>query len=506
MRVSTLTLTTTLLAVASALPASVELVDSTKLQPFITKEKLEAKVQELYAIAKRNNGTRDLGSSGAADTLDWIENNLPKDYYNIERQSFDVERLVYDEVSITVDGVSQEEVAKMFYNGNGKVSAPVVLAKNHGCNATDFPSDTAGKITIVRRGGECRFGESMSRAGKLGAAGFILWDNMPTLQKDTEGEYHTGWVAPASDYNITEYPVSVLVGHSVVQAMVDNYQLEKGASRVNVTIACRWHNEVQKGYNIIATTKGGDQNAIITVGAHTDSVEAGPGINDNGSGTIAQIEVANALSKFSVKNAVRFCFWSGEELGLLGSQHYTAHLSDAEAAKIVMNLDFDMLASPNYIYSVYASGSNFKFKTPQSRAGSDMIAGVFKDFFKESGDIPNLPTEFDGRSDYAGFLDRGIPASGVYTGAEKIKTEEEARLFGGEAGKPYDPCYHQACDDDTNINYEAFVVGVKSVAFSVGKFGGSTEGFPFPRPTNATLPATRRLSKRESSAPLILVD
>jgi Zn-dependent M28 family amino/carboxypeptidase len=65
------------------------------------------------------------------------------------------------------------------------------------------------------------------------------------------------------------------------------------------------------------------------------------------------------------------------------------------------------------------------------------------------------PTAFDGRSDYGPFIEAGIPAGGLFTGAEDIKSAEEARLFGGTAGEAFDPCYHAACDDITNLNKTA---------------------------------------------------
>ena len=53
------------------------------------------------------------------------------------------------------------------------------------------------------------------------------------------------------------------------------------------------------------------------------------------------------------------------------------------------------------------------------------------------------------------FIEQGIPAGGLFTGAEGVKTAEEAALFGGTAGEPYDPCYHAECDDLGNISKQA---------------------------------------------------
>lgn len=101
--------------------------------------------------------------------------------------------------------------------------------------------------------------------------------------------------------------------------------------------------------NVFATTRGGNQNSVVQLGGHTDSI-VGPGINDDGSGVMAQLEVAKYLTKFKVNNAVRFSFWSAEEFGLLGSEYYIRNLPDAEKDKIRLYLNFDMIASPNYVY------------------------------------------------------------------------------------------------------------------------------------------------------------
>ncbi|KAF3931122.1 hypothetical protein ABW20_dc0108506 [Dactylellina cionopaga] len=468
-------------ALAHAAPTAVELVESKKLQALISRSDLETKVQELYAIAKRHNGTRAFNTPGHVETLDWIENYIPKDYYNVERQYFNVSRTIYEEFSIKVDGIAQKEVGNVFMSGNGTVTAPVTLIPRFGCEASDFSGSVAGKIAMVNRGGECEIGGRMASAKRAGAAGFILWDDQPTLWKDSKGEFSIAWVSAPKFNNITDHLISTVIGHIEGQVLIDKYQLKDNSfSNDTITITNRWHELMRPTANIIATTKGGNQNAVITVGAHTDSVIEGPGINDNGSGSIAQIEVARALTKFSVNNAVRFCWWSAEEEGLLGSEYYVQHLSDAETAKIVMNLDFDMLASPNYIYGVY-DGDGSSFETRFASSGSGMIEQTFIDFFKGEGINVTVPAEFDGRSDYARFLGAGIPAGGVLMGAEGIKTAEQVKLFGGKEGQQYDPCYHQACDDINNISYEAFFTGTRCVADAVAKYGRNIEGFPFPR-------------------------
>jgi Zn-dependent M28 family amino/carboxypeptidase len=193
---------------------------------------------------------------------------------------------------------------------------------------------------------------------------------------------------------------------------------------------------------------------VVVVGAHLDSVIAGPGINDNGSGTSTILEIAEEMAELGIKNRqqLRFAFWGAEELNLLGSQHYVDTLSNDDLGKIVANLNFDMLGSPNYVRFVYdGDGSDTPTAGPP---GSAQIETIFNQYIASQG-LASEPTAFDGRSDYGPFIAVGIPAGGLFSGAEGEKTAEEAAVYGGTAGAPYDPCYHQACDTTDNLNTKA---------------------------------------------------
>ena len=211
---------------------------------------------------------------------------------------------------------------------------------------------------------------------------------------------------------------------------------------------------------MIAETRGGNPNKVIVVGAHLDSVGPGPGINDNGSGSSALVEFARQLRGVYPKNKIRFIWFSAEESGLLGSEAYIASLPPSERSKIAAMLNFDMIGSPNFVNFVYdgdlsdsppISDADF---APAARPFSATIEKIFLDYYR-SRRIANLPTEFDGRSDYGPFIAAGIPAGGLFTGAEGIKTPEQAAVFGGTAGEQYDGCYHLGCDDFFNLSNRA---------------------------------------------------
>lgn len=243
-------------------------------------------------------------------------------------------------------------------------------------------------------------------------------------------------------------------------------------------------------YNIVAQTKGGNQDSVLAVGAHSDSVFAGPGINDDGSGTIGILETALQLTKYSTNNAIRFLFWSAEEFGLLGSEHYVTTLPDAELDKIRLYLNFDMIASPNYISAIYdGDGSSFNITGPPGSAEAEEF---FEKWFEDQG-LPFTATDFDGRSDYGPFLDAGVPAGGIFTGAEEVKTEEQAALFGGQEGVAYDMNYHQAGDNYTNLNFEAFTIHTKAIAAAVAHYGSSFDTLP---PRNSTVQLKKRMGRK----------
>ncbi|HVK26418.1 MAG TPA: M28 family metallopeptidase [Actinokineospora sp.] len=232
--------------------------------------------------------------------------------------------------------------------------------------------------------------------------------------------------------------------------------------------------ETRTAWNVFAESDEGNPNNIVMAGAHLDSVQDGPGINDNGSGSAAILEVAEQMAKVKTNSKVRFAWWGAEEEGLLGSEHYIATLPQAEQDKIALYLNFDMVGSPNYFFGIY-DGDNSGGTAPPGfiPPGSAQIEDVFEKFYADRG-LPKDDTEFSGRSDYGPFIAVGIPAGGLFTGAEGVKTAEQASRYGGTAGAAYDPCYHQPCDGIGNINQVALDVNADAIATAVITFAFDT--------------------------------
>jgi Zn-dependent M28 family amino/carboxypeptidase len=303
-----------------------------------------------------------------------------------------------------------------------------------GCTAADFASQVyTGRIALILRGG-CTFAIKSANAAAAGAVGAIVYNNVPGVVNGTLGgpgatPIPTGGTSPE-------------VGESLTA--------EAAAGPVIVTLDLAEISELRTTNNVIAETPGGDPDNVVMAGAHLDSVPEGPGINDNGTGSAALLEIALAMADEDVTNKTRFAWWSAEEFNLLGSAHYVGNLSADELDKIALYLNFDMIGSPNYMFGIYDGDDSDAVGAGPGPPGSAEIEAVFESYF-DRREVPHNGTDFTGRSDYGPFIAAGIPSGGLFTGAEGIKTAEQAALYGGVAGVSYDPCYHQACDSLTPV-------------------------------------------------------
>ncbi|MFE7414952.1 M20/M25/M40 family metallo-hydrolase [Streptomyces laurentii] len=211
------------------------------------------------------------------------------------------------------------------------------------------------------------------------------------------------------------------------------------------------------GNNLIAEWPKGDANSVYMFGAHLDGVSAGPGINDNGSGSAALLETALTLAKQNptMKNRVRFAWWTDEEQGLNGSDFYARSLATTERSRIKAYYNFDMVASLNGGYFI---------NNLNSAASAPM-----KEYWTSLGLAPQENVEGQGRSDDYSFQLVGVPTSGYATGASAVKSAAEAAKWGGTAGRAYDSCYHSSCDTTSNINATALDRSADGIAYTIWK-------------------------------------
>jgi Peptidase family M28/PA domain len=282
--------------------------------------------------------------------------------------------------------------------------------------------------------------DKLANAVTAGAVGVILFN-----EGDTAGRRNALFRSAPPGYPLPAVLSSFAVGEELYNAFTADQNPTVNLATNGV--------EVEKLYpNVVAETPRGDPNHMVLLGVHLDSVPAGPGVNDDGSGTSFQLELAEQLANEGTppRNKIRFLWFGGEEDGLVGSQYYAAHLSDTEVARTDMMLDTDMIASPNFARLVYdGDGSTFGSELA-GPAGSGTIERVLTDYWSQRGMVSE-PIPFDGRSDYVGFINRGIPAGGVFAGAEAPKTAAQVAKYGGVEGEQLDPCYHEDCDTYSTV-------------------------------------------------------
>ena len=138
-----------------------------------------------------------------------------------------------------------------------------------------------------------------------------------------------------------------------------------------------------------------------------------------------------------------------------------------------------MIASPNPGYFTYDGDQSTRLDPQQSPPrvpeGSAGIERTLVSYLKQAGKTAQ-DTSFDGRSDYDSFTRAGIPVGGVFTGAVTDMTEQQAQLWGGTAGQPFDPNYHQKTDTLDHIDQTALDINGKAVAYSVGLYAQDLSG------------------------------
>ncbi len=436
-------------------------------------ENIKYHLDMLYGIAQANDGNRAAGLAGYQASIDYVKSTLESAGYDVTVQPFPFnafypsgDGVLQATAPTPMEYVWEEDFTYLSQTEPGDVTGMAVPVdvqlgagntSTSGCEPEDFADFPAGAIAVVQRGA-CSFGQKASNAGAAGAAGVVIFN-----QGDTEDRKGVISATLGDDY-AGGIP-ALFTTYDIGAAWVAQSELE-------LRLVADVVREQTETFNVIAQTKRGDPDNVVMTGAHLDSVFEGAGINDNGSGSAGLLELALQMKRAYPKNKVRFAWWGAEEAGLVGSTYYVNSLSDEEKAKIKVYLNYDMIGSPNFGNFIYdGDGSDFDLAGPPGSAATEAL---FEKYFNLR-EIAFEGTEISFRSDYAQFFEDGIAFGGLFTGAEGIKTEEQAAKFGGEAGVAYDPCYHSACDDITNVDDLALEINGDAAAFVTSWLSLSTK-------------------------------
>jgi Iap family predicted aminopeptidase len=375
----------------------------------ITGSALGEHLRALQRIADANGGNRAAGTPGDEASVEYVAGRLREAGWRVRLEP--VSFPYFDERSPPrLDRLREDdEFRTLSYSGSGRVAGRVRRV-GLGCERGDFDALEEGDVAVAVRG-QCFFRDKARSAESAGAAALLVVDR----ERDDPPSATLG--APG-----TRIPVLAL-GASAGESL---------GPRVRVAVDAV--SERRRTTNVIAETAGPPGGPVVMAGGHLDSVPAGPGINDNGSGVAALLELADALGGRAPGARVRLAFWGAEELGLIGSRRYVGRLDGDARERIVAYLNLDMVGSPEPVRRVY----------------SDTDPGIERLLRRLVG--PRAEEENAGAaSDHAPFERAGIPVGGLFTGA----------------GRPNDPCYHRACDDLDNVDMPVLVEMARAAAEAV---------------------------------------
>lgn len=429
-------------------------------------EKVKRHMEELDAIAARHGGNRGAGLPGFEHSARYVEDRLKEAGYKTRRQPFNYSRT--DHVRNTVKQVSpQERAFDMHTPAEGLPASPdgghkgelVAPSDSFGDAEGSWKDvDAKGKIALLELRKPSLRGAREERVSGCHGGGHATRQRIADDQTEAARKALT-YARAAGISAVLFYlegadigiglrfdapgdkdlpPASVLWSTDAATLRED---MDAGGATMHVDLELRKRSV--DTFNVLTVPPDATTDRHL-FGAHLDSVPMGPGIDDNGSGSALLLDLALAHATRKA-GPVEFCWWGGEEDGLLGSQHYV----DTESLKPVRGyFNMDMVAAPNYVIGVYGDG----------------LQSHYTDHF-ETIDQPWLEGPVDGMSDQVPFLEADVPVAGIDTvrsSPAALKDDREAELFGGVVGEAFDPHYHAEGDTIANTSMEG--LGICAVA------------------------------------------
>ena len=427
-----------------------EAVDSAALREAVAIEPIRGHLEALQAAADANGGNRAAGTAGYDASVRYMAAVLEDAGYRDVRSAFERLRAV-EPMPAVIEVHSPDAVAlvpgidfrQAAFSGGGEVTADIVpvdvtvppapeSSSTSGCEREDFEGFPRGAVALMQRG-TCNVSQKALNAVSQGAVAAIIFNEG---QPDRTDPFPI--TLGPSVFAIPVFATRFGVGEAIVRHV-------RSGTTVRVHIKAEAAAAIDREDNIVAEWPFSDDDSVVMIGAHLDSVRSGPGINDNGSGAAAVVEIARQVARLDLRprHRLKFALWGAEEVGGWGARRYLERLSPTEHHRIIAYLNFDMIGSVNPMRDVY----------PATNApdGSDELSALFGRWFQSRG-VPYEETPIVGSLDSDAFDWVGIPASGLFTGHNMMMTPEQAGRYKGTAGAPMDPCYHAPCDTITNIN------------------------------------------------------
>jgi hypothetical protein len=430
-----------------------------KLLPCIRTGDLWHHMRAFQAIADANPGpdghpSRNSGEPGYKASVDYVAKVMRKAGYDVTIQTYTFPYFAFKgtqtfrQLSPTdhdftlaeewVPGQATGATTADVQPAGGIVIPPTPTpSSSSGCTASDFTGFVPGRIALIQRG-TCNFGAKVLNAQAAGATGVIIFNEG---NPGRTGVFGGGGLVDA-DGNLVVPTIPVaFTSFATGSGLLDQYDqaVQSGAALPVTNIAVQAVVDPNaKDYNVIADSRGGDPNHVVVVDAHLDAI-FGAGMLDNASGSVTILDIAQMMRKVKPRNKLRFIWFGGEELGLLGSSFYVNNLSPTELGKIGYDLDADVTATPNYVVGVLdPAGVDLFGRTvsttfpPQVYQPSQVARDHGIRYFDSIGQNHILFSPVG--TDAFVFNQAGIPASGVLTGQDCCKLQSDVDLFGGSLG------------------------------------------------------------------------
>jgi hypothetical protein len=431
---------------------------SARLLPCIRTDDLWNYMKAFQAIADANPGpdghpSRNSGEPGYLASANYVANLMTQWGYHVTIQTYKFFYFAFTALPTfrEVSPVAHDYVLSSEWNAaqstgsttgalqpaGGIIIPPAPSpSSSSGCTPADFNGFVAGRVALIQRG-TCTFGTKVLNAQAAGASGVVIFNEgnpgrtgvFSGSMQDSNGNR----IVPTIPVAFTSFAIGSNLLDQYNQAVQNNTELPIVAINIQSV-----SDPNADDYNVIADSRFGDPKHVLVVDAHLDAIY-GAGMLDNASGSATILDIAHMMAKVRPRNQLRFIWFGGEELGLLGSKAYVNGLSQTALGKIGYDLDADVTATPNYDIGVLdPAAPDFFGRTvsttfPQNvYAPSQVARDQAIDYFDSNGlnHILFSPVGTDAFT----FNVAGIPASGVLTGQDCCKTQEEVDLFGGYTG------------------------------------------------------------------------
>jgi Iap family predicted aminopeptidase len=390
----------------------------------IDAREVSAHLRALQRIADENGGNRAAGTGGYAGSARYVADVLRAAGWSVREERFRFPWWEERSSSLRVEPgpplVHGRDFRPVIYSGAGSADGALRDVGN-GCTAAELAAVAPGELALASSRG-CLFRVKATAAEGAGAAALLIADPARRVGTTTATLTQPGARLPV-----------VMVRRGVADGLRDG---------MRVRLSVRTRSGERTEVNVVGETEGSGR-GVVMAGAHLDSVAAGPGLNDNGSGVAALLAGARRIGPRAPGPPVRVAFFGAEELGLYGSRAYVRGLGPDGRHDVRAYLNLDMVGSPNPVVAVYGSGES----EPRARRAARRIADLLRGLVR-----PKEGT--GGASDHVPFARAGVPVGGVFTGA----TER------GPGGRPRDPCYHLACDRLANVNVPVLVRMARAAA------------------------------------------